>query len=304
MEEALPSTGSANRKAILLMAVGMTALAGNDAILRSLMASLPVGQLMFLRGTLLCVLLLAAGLIFRQDLRPSALLHRWCLLRGLGELAATYLFLTSLGMVPIATATTLVYVSPIILTALSGPLFGEKVGPWRWTAVVTGFIGVALVAAPGTAAWDQALLLPLGAACMVVLRDIATRHVDPSVSSTAVTLTTAIMVTLGGLASLAWGWGSPSLVEAGWTAGASALIAVSFFSLVVAIRSGELSLVAPVQYLNIVWAVIFGMLIWAEYPEPRAIVGGVLIIAAGILILYRESVQQQRLKRARQGAAA
>ena len=296
---------STNRRAIGFMALAVCALATNDAVMRWVGADISVGQMITVRGLFLSAVLLmgariSAALWSTPRIAVRDLLHRWSIARAVCELGATYLFLSSLNLIPIATATTLVFTSPILLTALSGPLFGERVGPWRWAAVLAGFGGVLLITAPGTALWESAMLLPLGAALMMTLRDVSTRMVPPSVPSVSVTLTTAIVVCIGGLASLPWGWTAMSLGQVGWMALAGTIIAVSFFSFVVAIRIGELSLVAPVQYLIIVCAAGYGWL--DEVPGPNALIGGAIVVGSGLLIVYRERVNRQRQTAAEEAA--
>ncbi len=277
------------------MVVAMSFLAASDAILKLVGSELPVGQMMAVRGIAHCVFLGLGCWIGRQIITARGLVHGWSMLRGIAEVAATYLFISSLALLPIALASTLVFCFPIILTALSGPVFKEHVGPWRWGAVVAGFVGVLVVTAPGTSAWQPALALPLGAALFVAVRDVSTRFVSPDVSDGSVSLTSAITVLIGGLASLPFGWAPLSFYAASWLTVAGLIIAVSFFTYVMAVRTGELSLIAPVQYIVILWALIYGLLIWGEVPGPRELIGGGIIIASGLLILHREKVQHDRL---------
>lgn len=293
-----------NRKAILLMVLAMSALATNDAIMRWVGGAIPVGQMMVLRGVFLIAFLYAgARFAFRQVITLDQLRHKWCLVRGFAELCATYLFISSLFMIPIATATTLVFTSPILLTALSKFVFGEQVGPWRWGAVVAGFVGVLLITSPGQDDWDPALLMPLGAAFFVALRDSSTRMVAAHVNSASVTMTTALVVIVGGLVSYVWGgWTAVTATEVSWMALAGLIIAVSFFSYVVAIRMGELSLVAPIQYVIILWAAVYGWLIWDETPSLNSLIGSGIIVGSGLLILHRERVARKRARREAVGA--
>ena len=287
-------TLTANQRAIAFMAIAMSFLAANDAIMKFVGANMPVGQMMVVRGVGLCAFLVIGCWLGRQEVTLRSLAHKWSLMRGISEVCATYLFLYSLSKLPLATATTIVFCFPMLLTALSGPLFGERVGIWRWGAVVAGFIGVVLVTAPGTSAWQPVFALPLGAALFVALRDVSTRYVAPHVSSGSVTLSTAIVVAAGGLASIPWGWVPVTLHSFSWLSLCAVIIAISFFSYVVAVRTGELSLVAPVQYIVILWALIFGMTFWGEVPGLRELGGGLIIIGSGLLILYRERVQHKR----------
>ena len=286
---------SNNRRAIIMMVVAMSFLATNDAIMKHVGAELPVGQMMAVRGVSLVLFLAFGCWVGRQQISLSGLLHRWSILRGVAEVVATYLFISSLSMLPIALASTLVFCFPIILTAVSGPMFGEKVGPWRWFAVVAGFIGVLVVTAPGTGAWQPALALPLGAAVFVAMRDVSTRFVAPHISDGSVTLTSALTVMLGGLASLPFGWAPLSVHAVSWLSIGGVVVGISFFTYVVAVRTGELSLIAPVQYIVILWALIYGLVFWGETPGLRELVGGAIIIGSGLLILYREKVQHDRI---------
>ena len=276
------------------MAAAMSFLAANDAIMKLVGATMPVGQMMVVRGVGLVLFLVAACKIAKQDVSPQSLVHKWSISRGVAEVGATYLFIHSITLLPIAVATTIVFCFPIFLTALSGPLFGERVGIWRWIAVFIGFLGVVVVTAPGTAAWQSTYLLPLGAAMFVTMRDVSTRYVASHISSGSVTLTTAIMVMIAGLASIPFGWVPLTAHAASWLTFCAILIGISFFTYVLAVRTGELSLVAPVQYVVILWAVFFGWAVWGETPGMREFAGGAMIVFSGLLILYRERVQHKR----------
>lgn len=294
---------SDNRRAIFLMIVAMSFLATNDAILKLVGNEMPVGQMMVVRGASLVPFLLAGCWLGRQEINFADLFHHWSIMRGVSEVIATYLFISSLSLLPIALASTLVFSFPIILTAVSGPIFGERVGPWRWGAVVAGFVGVLIVTAPGSNAWQPALALPLGAALFVAMRDVSTRFVAPHVSDGSVTVTSAIVVTLGGLLSLPFGWVHLSAHGVSWLTVAGAVVGISYFTYVMAIRTGELSLIAPVQYVLILWALLFGMVFWNEVPGTRELVGGAIIIGSGLLILHREKVQHDRRNAQRQKKA-
>jgi len=124
-----------------------------------------------------------------------------------------------------------------------------------------------------------------------VVRDLATRKITSDVSSVSVILTTAMVTTLGGLASLPWGWTVIETELYGVFVIAAGLVACSFIAYVMAIRLGELSVIAPTQYMVILWATIWGALIWHEIPGKQAIIGGSLIILAGLIILWREHTQ-------------
>lgn len=277
-----------NLKAAILMVAAMSLFASNDAIVKWVSADLPAGEIMFLRGVVATGLLLVASRALGDRITVPALFERWSLARAVVEVTATYLFLLSIRFLPLATASTLLFAAPIFVTALSMPLFGERVGPWRWSAVVAGFLGVVIIAAPGADGLDVAMAIPIAAAFAVSARDILTRFIPAGVPSGSVAITSSVFVTLGGLASSPWGWVVPTADHLAWIVGGATLLAVAYSLYVVTIRTGELSFTAPFKYVVILWAAIFGMVFWGEFPEPRAVAGAVIIIVSGLVIFYRE----------------
>jgi drug/metabolite transporter (DMT)-like permease len=224
---------------------------------------------MFLRGIVATGLLLVASRALGDRITVSALFERWSLIRGAVEVTATYLFLTSIKLLPLATASTLLFAAPIFVTALSMPLFGERVGVWRWSAVVAGFVGVVVIAAPGAEGLDVAMAVPIAAAFAVSGRDIVTRFVPATVPSGSVAITSSVCVTLGGLATAPWGWVTPRRpVTSPGSPAPPLLLAVAYSLYVVTIRTGELSFTAPFKYVVILWAAVFGMICLER--DPRA----------------------------------
>lgn len=290
-----------NRLAIVLMGVAMIALGSNDAIFKLLSESLPVGQTIAMRGVALCLLLAIALFISGDGLNRQWLTNRWCIIRGICELVATFLFLYSFKHVSLAVATTLVFSAPIILTAVSGPLFGERVGPWRWFAVLSGFVGVLLITWNDGGSFNAYLLMPLGAAICVAGRDITTRYIPEEIPAASITLTTAsIVLAVAALTVPLTGWVTASMTDYALALGAAVLVGLSFYCSIRAIRIGELSLLAPVQYLIIIWATVLGLTFWNEMPSNRAIAGGVIIILSGLVILWRERASAARARLADQ----
>ena len=216
----------------------------------------------------------------------------WALIRGMAEMVSTYCFFISIQLIPIATSTTIVFIFPVLLTLISIPLFGEKVGAFRLGAVALGFLGVVVIAAPSGEAFDMAMIYPLITAIGLVVRDLVTRRIDDDISSVSIILTTAMVTSFGGFLSIPWGWVQITSDLYPVFVIAAALVACSFIAYVMAIRLGELSVIAPTQYMVILWATIWGAIFWDEIPEARAWLGGGMIITAGLVILWREHVKQ------------
>lgn len=290
---------SKNGLALAIMALSMFLLSVGDVTVRYIGTTVPVGQLIAIRGVMLITILLLMMRVMRDPLHLAHITNRWAMIRGCSELVSTYCFFISIQLIPIAVSTTIVFIFPVLLTLVSIPLFGEKVGGFRLVAVAMGFLGVMIIAAPSSEAFNLAMIYPLITAVGLVVRDLATRQINHDISSVSIILTTAIVTSIGGFLSIPLGWASG---WGGWVAIpltlysvfmiAAMLVACSFIAYVMAIRLGELSVIAPTQYMVILWATIWGAIFWHEIPEPRAWLGGGLIIAAGLIILWREHVKQ------------
>ena len=275
--------------AVLIMSLSIFLISIGDAVVRLLGETIPVGQLVGVRGALVVVMLVVVMRLMHDPLRLACLGNKWSLIRGVAETTGTFSFFISIQLIPIALATTVVFVFPVLLTLASMLFLRERVGVFRLSAVMLGFIGVMVVAAPTDEGFNLALIYPLIVAVSIVARDLVTRKIPDSISPVAITLTGAGVAVVAGAMTLPFvGWVAiaPSLY--GLFVVASALVAGAFITYVVAIRQGELSVLAPTQYMVILWALLWGLLFWNEIPDTRAFIGGGLIILAGMVILWRE----------------
>ena len=289
---------SNNRSALMLMVLSMTLLAAGDASVRLLGEAFSAGQVIALRGVIVICLLILGLKFWNITFSRVNLMNKWNIFRALAETVSTYCFFLSLQLMPIAVSTTVVFIFPVLLTLVSIPLFGEKVGIFRWIAVLMGFVGVLIISAPSGDGFNLALLLPLTTAVALVARDLITRFIPNDIAAGEVTLTTAIVTSFFGFLSIPFGWGAVTGKELMVLPIAAVLVALSFTTYIMSIRKGELSIIAPAQYLVILWATFWGAVGWNEIPDRGSIYGGILIIAAGCLILWREHVQRQRLAQA------
>jgi drug/metabolite transporter (DMT)-like permease len=291
------------RRAANLRAAGLTALAVvlfglSDAVAKSLAAAHPPGQIIACRGlatALLLALVVAArgggpagrGTAALASGVAAALRDRSCWARALFETGAAYCFITALARLPIADATALLFVFPLLLTVLAALVLRERVGARRWAAVAAGLAGVLVILRPGAVAFDPASLWPLAAAACVAGRDLSTRFVSPAVPSGAVALVTTCLTALAGLASLAVGagWtpvGAASL--AGFAAGA-ALVGAAFLALVEGTRAGDVSFTAPFRYVAVPFSFLLGWLAWGQAPDALVVLGGAIVAGSGLLTL-------------------
>lgn len=278
-----------NFKAALLVVVSMTMITTNDAIVKHLTQVFNVGQIMFLRGALICIIFAAVMKLRRQPICSRQTLHRWNLLRGLFELCATLSFLTGLSLLPIAVASTLGFAAPIFLALLAAVLLKEKVGLERWLVILIGFGGVLLISNPFAESASWAVVFPIICAFFVALRDIAIRYLPSEIPSSQVAFTNAWIVMLGrGLYSLYQGWGEADLGWYLWFFGLGAALYCGYLFMIMGSRLGELSFIGPFKYVSIIIAIVYGYLIWGDIPTMTMLAGATVIVLSGIMLITSE----------------
>lgn len=277
------STANANARAAVLVIVAMAAFCFNDAVIKTLSARVPIGELIAVRG--LFAILLMVVLLPWIGLRIG-LPERFTWIRGAGEAGVTFAFLLALARLPLGDTYTLYFAGPILLTAGAALVFGERVGARRWAAVVTGFVGVLVVLGlPST--WQTASMLALGAAFLSVARDLATRKIPATVGSGTVAVVTGVCVTASGAITAVGGdW-----VRLGWSdvglCGVAALgVAGGYTAFVMGLRTGELSFVATLRYSGIPLAMLLGFAVWGDLPTLQMLVGATLIAGSGLFIVW------------------
>ena len=284
-----------NLKAALFVTIGMAMIVTNDAIVKHMSQVLGIGQIMFLRGLLVCAVFATVLTIRRQPMFNRVVLNRWNLARGAMELMATLFFLTGLSLLPIATASTLAFSSPIFLALFASLWINERVGLVRWLVILTGFFGVMLIADPFADEINWAVILPITCGVFVALRDLLIRFVPANISSTQVAFTNAWIVTLGGgVYMLVQGWGSVGLAWYLWLPALAVAIYCGYIFNIMGTRLGELSFVGPFKYTAIILAFIYGYLIWGDVPTTMMLAGAAVIIASGIYLITHEKKRSRK----------
>ena len=217
--------------------------------------------------------------------------YKLTMVRGLAVAVAQLLFYLALAKIAFATAVTISYSNALFLTAFAVPLLGEKVGPIRWFAVLFGFVGVVLVMGPGRDSFTLDALLPLGAAALYGFAATSARMLDEDVPTPLANLYTQGTAMVIALVIVAfWGGFSPilSLADAGWIALMGITGGCAVLLLITAYRMTDSSNLAPFSYLGIPIAFTLGWLVFGEAPWSDLFPGALLIVASGLLIVWRE----------------
>jgi len=274
-------------KGIGLMLVGSALITVNDAAIKLVLDDHTVSQAILVRAVF--ALPVIAWLAYRAGGWEAA---RWRnpwaqLLCAVPLVASLFLFVTSLSRIPIAPATVILYLSPLFLTALA-PLLGERVGWRRGGAVLLGFAGTVLVIEPGSNTFTWFYLVPVSAALVLAVRDLATRKLVESESSVSILLVSALAVMISAVPGAVASWQPLALGDIGLLAVSGLAFGFAMFFLTDAFRYADASLVSPFKYAGVVVAAGLGFAIWGDVPTLSACAGGFLIVLSGLFVLKRE----------------
>jgi len=274
----------------LFMVLAMGSFVANDTMVKLVGRSLPVGEIIALRGIMAALFI--AAICASQGVLSSftQLRNKNVLARASLDLIATILFITALMHMQIANLTAVMQAVPLAVALLSVLFLGEKVGWRRSLAIVLGFIGVLLIVKPIPQTLTLYDFFALLVVIAVAVRDLVTRNIPSRVPTLIVALANAIFVTLGGTVLLLFqGHVTPQVWQIAYLAIAAVFLASGYMFMVATLRLGELSATAPFRYTIMIFAIMSGVLVFGEFPDWLAITGMVLIVATGLYAAHREA---------------
>lgn len=285
-----------NTRGIVAMNIAMFGFIGSDTLVKFLTQTLPLGETVFLRGVVASALVAIVVLWTGSWREWRSLFETRMALRIVGELGATVGYLVGLVHMPIANATAVFQATPLVMTACAAVFLGEKVGPARWVAIAIGLCGVMVIVRPGLEGFDVWSLAILAAVASVALRDISTARISAHTPTSLVTFATAITVTGLGLAMMPFEayigrhveWTRPTSFEAAMVVLNALSLLGGYVGMLVATRLAETSAIAPFRYALLVWAFIFGVVVFGQYPDLPTLVGAAIVVVTGLYSFHRE----------------
>lgn len=283
-------------RGIAMALLGFFLFVCTDTVLKELTQRYPVVQVLFMQASFTCLAMISIGVVTRagrQMLPRRVSIHA---VRAIFALGTGLGVLTGLARLPQADVYAIIFSAPLIVTALSVPMLREPVGWRRWSAVLVGFVGVLIMLAPGGGGFDWAAVAVLAAAFSYALSMLIVRREGPNEHPLAfgITGTGFQSVTMGAVLVVVGGvWPQP--VDLAIAAGAGVLAALALLAVMGAYRSAPAAVVAPFQYTQMVWGVALGYLVFGDLPGPRTVVGSAIVVAAGLFILWRETVRRRAL---------
>lgn len=288
-----------NLRGALLMVLSMGGFALEDMIIKYTAATLPLGQILLFIG--LGGSLLFAGVTFfqRQKLFPRELLNPALITRNLCEVIGTGGFATALALIPISTATAIQQSVPLLVTMGAAMFLGETVGWRRWTAILVGFAGMLLIIRPGAAGFEPASLFAVLGAVGLAARDVVTPRIPRTMTGLQVaTWGFVSMIPLGAVMLAFTGGAMPfSTGQLAMLSAAVALGVTCYYMLVQSVRIADLSAIAPFRYSRLLFALIIGLVVFAERPDLPTLAGAGLIIGSGLYTLARERALFSKARR-------
>jgi len=291
-----------NLRGAAFMTLSMLGFAIEDALIKTVAARLPAGQIIALLGLAGAVLFLAwlalrgQRLFVRAQLEPRVLMRTGC------EALGTAFFVTSLTLIPLTLASAVIQATPLMV-ALGAALFlGQPVGWRRWTAIGVGFAGILLILRPGSADFDPLVLLAVAGMLGLAGRDLLTRAMNSTITGPHLSImaflglvpTGLLLITVQGQSVLL-----PTLREAALLSVCVVIGMVAYLAIIAATRAGDAAVISSFRYARMVFALAIGWLVFREQPDALTLIGVAVVIAAGLYTLIRE----RRLRRASLGAA-
>ncbi len=293
---ALPTPGLRHvpLKSVLYMLSGVFFLAVMDASAKWLTTGYPVVELMFL-GRLpaplfAMALALAGGGL--GTLKTGKI--GWHLLRAIFSAGTMATFFYALKLLPLADTVAIAFVGPLFMCALSVPLLGEKVGPRRWVAILIGFAGVVVIVQPSGAGLGLGPILALTAAFTYAVSVNISRRISNTETSYSMLFWFSMFLIIGSGSLTPFDWITPRGGDIAIFAILALGATLGQFLLTQAFRYGEISFLAPLEYTALIWATLFGLLFWQQFPTPTVLAGSAIIVACNIYILHREARGRRR----------
>ena len=271
------------------MVLAMAGFAMEDMFIKAASKLIPAGEILIIfgvGGTLAFTLL---ALRKNQKILHPAILSRPLIIRAISEVTGRLFYTLAIILTPLSSASAILQATPLVVVMGAAIFFGEKVGWRRWSAILVGFVGVMMIIRPGLQGFEAASILAVLGMLGFAGRDLATRAAPAILSNIQLGIYGFFVLIPTGLAMLFYTGGAVSLnlLSALQIAGATLFGVIAYYSLTIAMRIGEVSVVTPFRYTRLVFALILGVIVFAERPDLMTLLGSTIIVGSGIYTLLR-----------------
>jgi drug/metabolite transporter (DMT)-like permease len=287
-------------RGVLFALAGTFLFACMDTTIKFLSSHYPVPLVVAVRYVVHCALMVlvlapSQGRSLLQAKRTGLVLFRASCLAG-----ASLLFALALKRIPVAEGTAMLFVAPLLVVLVAGPLLKERVGAFEWGAAITGFCGILLIARPGGGLDPLAVALALSAACLTTTYQLLSRLLASTERTLTLLFYTALVgaVVFGSIAPFFWGGERPTPLYLALFLLVGTLGGVGHYLFTAAHRHAAASALAPVTYAQLVWAGLLGWTVTGHVPDPLAVLGMAVVAGSGIIVAVRTQLAARALVRA------
>lgn len=282
---------SDNRRGAAWMVASMAGFAVEDAGIKLLAPSLPLGVILLVEGLAGVLWFSLAARRAGLPVLPRAALSRTLAVRSAFELAGRLFYALAVVFAPISLVSAILQATPLVVVPAAARLFGERLGPLRWAVILGGFLGVLIVLRPGGEGLGLSALLAVAGMLGFAGRDLATRAAPPALTNDQLGVAGFAMLALSGALILAVTrqlvWPSPAGLAL--MAGLTAAGLFGYAALTRAMRTGEVGAVTPFRYSRLVFAMAQAVTVFGERPDAGMILGAALIVGCGLALLLRRA---------------
>jgi drug/metabolite transporter (DMT)-like permease len=281
-----------NLRGAALMVFAMFCFAVEDAVIKALATAMPVGQILSITCLGGIAIFIIWFVIRGAPLWQPEYLDTKVLLRSACDVVGSCLFVTSLSIIPLTTASAVIQATPLVVAMGAALFLGQGIGWRRWVAIIVGFIGVLIIIRPGMAGFSPATLLAVGGMLGLAARDLLTRGLSVSLTGPQLaTHTFAMIVPAGILLMVLQGESAvvPDLAQTGLLIASVVIGVTAYLAIVAATRTGNAGIISSFRYSRMIFALIIGYIAFAEIPDQPTLIGATIIIASGIYTLWREA---------------
>lgn len=270
------------------MVAGCAFLMMSDAFSKWLSQTYSVGQIMSLRNVF--VLIPMFIVLWHTKSFGDLKVNSWKaqLFRSIFHVAAAILFIASISFLPLADVHAIGFAGPIFIAALSPFMLGEHVGWHRWTAILVGFGGVLIMLRPTGESFALVGLFPLAAALSAAFRDLVTRKMSATETSMSMLFVSSVAVIVVGAVTIPIDWKPLTWFSLLLFIGNGFVNGCAHFLIIESYRLAQAPVVSPFKYSILLWAALFGYLIWDHVPDVWIVIGAIPVVASGLYILHRE----------------
>jgi drug/metabolite transporter (DMT)-like permease len=272
-------------RGILLVMSAVFMFSSMDTIAKYLLRTYPLPPLIWARYVVQMAFMVAL-LAPRMGWGLVRTSHPWLqILRGVLLVVSSVFFYLSLTFLPMAEAAAITFVGPVLVTALSGPMLGERITPRQWVAVGLGFVGVLIIIRPGGGLLTPTAIFPLCSALAFSFYQIITRKIVGRENPLTTLFYTALVGTAVTSLGLPFAWHTPTLEQVPLIMAIGLLGGFGHFLLIRAVTQASPSALAPFIYVQLIWSTVLAFIAFGEFPNSGSLLGMLVIVSAGLLAI-------------------